>query len=180
MKDRNHTEWGPHLSSFSFPGTVNPLSLHIKSKQKATVLGWGVKRSEFGAARVTGYGNRKSKKGNTKGNASKILEFNNVIGYKVNIKKPVVFLYIVVVDQSFSRVRIFVTPWTAAHQASLSFTISWSLLKLMSTESEMPSNHLILCRPLLLLPSIFPSIRVFPMSRLFASGGQSIGASAST
>ena len=131
MKDRNHTEWGPHLSSFSFPGTVNPLSLHIKSKQKATVLGWGVKRSEFGAARVTGYGNRKSKKGNTKGNASKILEFNNVIGYKVNIKKPVVFLYIVVVDQSFSRVRIFVTPWTAAHQASLSFTISWSLLKLV-------------------------------------------------
>ena len=51
-------------------------------------------------------------------------------------------------------------PWTAAHQASLSFTVSWSLLKLMSNESVMPSNHLILCRPLL-LPSIFPSIRVF-------------------
>ena len=53
------------------------------------------------------------------------------------------------------------TPWTAACQSSLSFTISWSLLKLMSIESVMPSNHLILCRPLLLLPSIFPSIRVF-------------------
>ena len=52
-------------------------------------------------------------------------------------------------------------PWTAAHQASLSFTISWSLLKLMSIESVMPSNHLILCLPLLLLPSIFPSFRVF-------------------
>ena len=54
-----------------------------------------------------------------------------------------------------------VTPWTAAHQASLSFTISQSLLKLMSIESVIPSNHLILCCPLLLLPSIFPSIRVF-------------------
>ena len=53
------------------------------------------------------------------------------------------------------------TPWTAAHQASLSFTVSRSLLKLMSIESVMPSNHLILCRPLLLLPSIFPSIRAF-------------------
>ena len=53
------------------------------------------------------------------------------------------------------------TPWTAAHLASLSITNSWSLLRLMSTESVMPSNHLILCRPLLLLPSIFPSIRVF-------------------
>ena len=53
------------------------------------------------------------------------------------------------------------TPWTAAHQASLSFTISLSLLKLMSIESVMPSNHLILCCPLLLLPSTFPSIRVF-------------------
>ena len=54
------------------------------------------------------------------------------------------------------------TPWTAAHQASLSITNSWSLLKLMSIESVRPSNHLILCRPLLLPPSIFPSIRVFP------------------
>ena len=60
-----------------------------------------------------------------------------------------------------SPVRLLATPWTAAHQASLSFTISWSLLKLMSVESMMPSNHLILCCPLLLLPSICPSIRVF-------------------
>ena len=63
--------------------------------------------------------------------------------------------------QSLSLVRLFVTPWTAARQASLSITNSWSLLKLMSIESVMPSNHLILCCPLLLLPSIFPSIRVF-------------------
>ena len=63
--------------------------------------------------------------------------------------------------RSLSRLRLFATPWTAAHQASLSNTNSSSLLKLMSIESVMPSNHLILCRPLLLLPSIFPSIRVF-------------------
>ena len=58
-------------------------------------------------------------------------------------------------------VRFFATPWTAAHQASLSFTISQSLLKPMSIELKMSSNHLILCHPLLLLPSLFPSIRVF-------------------
>ena len=63
--------------------------------------------------------------------------------------------------QSLSCVRLFATPWTSARQASLSITNSWSLPKLMSTESVMPSNHLILCRPLLLLPSILPSIRVF-------------------
>ena len=63
--------------------------------------------------------------------------------------------------QSLSRIRLFATSWTAAHQASLSITNSWSLLKLMPIESVMPSNHLILCYPLLLLPSIFPSIRVF-------------------
>ena len=62
--------------------------------------------------------------------------------------------------QLLSRVRLFATPWTAAHKASLSITNSWSLLKLMSIESLMPSNHLILCY-LLLLPSIFPNIRVF-------------------
>ena len=63
--------------------------------------------------------------------------------------------------QSFSRIRLFATPWTAACQASLSITNSWSLPKLMSIESVMPSNHFILWCPLLLLPSIFPSIRVF-------------------
>ena len=72
---------------------------------------------------------------------------------------------------------LFATPWTAAHQASLSITNSWSLLKLMSIESIMPRNHLILCRPLLLPPSIFPASGSFPMSWLFASGSQSIGAS---
>ena len=62
--------------------------------------------------------------------------------------------------QSLSRIQLFLTPWTTAHQASLSLTNSWSLLKLMSIESVMPSNHLILHHPLL-LPSVFPSIRVF-------------------
>ena len=62
--------------------------------------------------------------------------------------------------QSPSRVQLTATPWTAAHQAFLSITNSWSLPKLMSIESVIPSNHLILCHPLLLLPSIFPSIRV--------------------
>ena len=71
------------------------------------------------------------------------------------------FQIIIVVVQLLNRVQLFVTLWTTAHQASLSFTISQSLLKLMSIESVMPSSHLILCRPLLLLPSIFPSIRVF-------------------
>ena len=63
--------------------------------------------------------------------------------------------------QSFSHVQLFVTPWTAARQASMSITNSRNLLKLMSIESVMPSNHLILCHPLLLPPSMFPSIRVF-------------------
>ena len=63
--------------------------------------------------------------------------------------------------QSLSRVQLFATPWTAACQASLSIINSWSFLKLVSIESVMPSNHLILCHPLLLLPLIFPSIRVF-------------------
>ena len=80
--------------------------------------------------------------------------------------------------QSLSHVQLFVTPWIAARQASMSLTNSQSSLRLTSIESVMPSSHLILCHPLLLLPSIFPSIRVFS-SQLFASGGQSIGVSAS-
>ena len=79
--------------------------------------------------------------------------------------------------QSLSRVRLFVTPWTTALQASLSITNSWSLLRLMSIQLVMPSNHLILCCPLFLLLSIFPSIRVFSMSQFLTSGGQSIGVS---
>ena len=74
---------------------------------------------------------------------------------------PHIFFLNIYVVQSLSCVQFFVTPWTAAGQASLSFTISWSLLKLMSIESVMPSNHLILSCPLLLLPLIFPSIGVF-------------------
>ena len=84
------------------------------------------------------------------------------------------------VVQSLRHVRLFVTPWTAAHQAFLSFTISWSLLKLMSIESLMPSNHLILCHPVLpLCPQSFPASGSFPLSQFFTSGGQSTGASAS-
>ena len=82
-------------------------------------------------------------------------------------------------DQSvelLSCVPLFVTPRTTARQASLSITNFWSLLKLMSVQSVMPSNHLILCR---LLPSVFPSSGYFPMSQLFASSGQSIRVSTS-
>ena len=89
-------------------------------------------------------------------------------------------LYCIVVVQSFSHVWLSETPWTAACQASLFIMNSRSLLKFMSIELAMPSNHVILCCPLLFLPSVFPSIRVFSsVSRLFASGGQSIRASAS-
>ena len=88
--------------------------------------------------------------------------------------------FILVVIQLCSCVWLSATPWTAPHQASLSFTISRSLLKLVSIESVVPSDHLVLCCPLLLLPLIFPSIRVFyKIGWLFASCGQSIGASAS-
>ena len=76
---------------------------------------------------------------------------------------------------SLSHVRLFATPWTVARQASLSITNSRNVPKLISIELVMPSNHLILCHPLLFLPSIFPSIRVFSDESVFASGGQSIG-----
>ena len=80
------------------------------------------------------------------------------------------FLGLIVFVQSLSHVRLLVTPWTAAHQPSLSFAISWSLLKLKSIESLMPSNHLTFCHSL--LPTlIFPSIRIILKSRLFPSGG---------
>ena len=82
--------------------------------------------------------------------------------------------------QLLSRVWLFAIPWTAARQAYLSNTSSWSLLKLMSIESVMPSKHLILCRPLLLLPQSFPASGSFPMSQFFISGGQSSGVSVST
>ena len=70
-------------------------------------------------------------------------------------------IIVIISVQSLSRAPLFATPWNAAHQASLSITNSQSLLKLMSVESVMPSDHLILCHPLLLPPSVFPNIRVF-------------------
>ena len=87
-----------------------------------------------------------------------------------------IFMHVVV--QPLSRVQLFATPWTVACQASLCFTISWSLLKLTSIES-VPSSHLILCRPFLLLPSLFPSIRVFSNESSLCIRCQSIGALAS-
>ena len=90
------------------------------------------------------------------------------ITLEVSLQQKIWILYIRILEvlhcssvQSLSRVRLFMTPWTAACQASLNITNSRSLLKLMSIELVMPSNHLILCHPPLLLPSIFPSIRVF-------------------
>ena len=80
------------------------------------------------------------------------------MNYQSEIIRGVIYRFIV---QSLGCVQLFVIPWIAVLQASLSFTISRSLLKLMSIESVMPSNHLVLCHPLLLLPSIFPSFRVF-------------------
>ena len=81
--------------------------------------------------------------------------------------------------QLLSRVQLFEIPRTAEREVSLSITSSQSLLKLMSIQSVMPSNHLILCHPLLLLPSIFTSIRVCSNDQFFTSGSQSIGVSAS-
>ena len=100
---------------------------------------------------------------------------------QVKFPMLVLFFLLIIPSVQFScSVLLFATPWTAACQAFLSITNSQSLLKLMPIESVMPSNHLILCRPLLLPPSIFPSIRSFQMSQFFASGGQSFGVSAST
>ena len=89
--------------------------------------------------------------------------FLNINNFKINCMLSTFFSSLSQFSsvQWLSHVRLFVTPWTAAHQASLSITNSWSLLKLMSIKLGMPSNHLALCHPLLLLPSIFPNIRVF-------------------
>ena len=81
--------------------------------------------------------------------------------------------------QLLSRVSLFVTPWTTAHQASLSITNSWSLLRLMSIKSVMPSSHLILCLPFSSCLQSFPASGSFPTSQFFTSGGQRIGVSAS-
>ena len=97
----------------------------------------------------------------------------------VRIRKGYKSDYSQFVVKSLSHVQHFATPRTAECQASLSFTISWSLLQVMSMKPVMPSNHLILYYPLLFLPSIFPATGSFPKSWLFESGGQSIGASSS-
>ena len=98
--------------------------------------------------------------------AEPYLETCKVIAMVIQLAflKSLYFHYFIVsflLVQLLSCVQLFVTPWTAARQASLSFTVSWSLLKLMSIESVMPSNHLILCCSLFFLPSIFSSIRIF-------------------
>ena len=87
--------------------------------------------------------------------------------------------HMIIVVQLLSHAWLLAAPWTAACQAFLSFTVSWSLLKLMSIELVMLSNHLILCRPLPSCPQSLPASGSFPMSPFFTSGGQSIGASAS-
>ena len=99
--------------------------------------------------------------------------------HRTYFKKYLTLINSVVAVQLLSHVQLFATPLTAACQASLSFTISWGLLKLMSIESVMPSNHLILSHPFSFCLQSFPASGSFPMSHLFPSGGQSIGASAS-
>ena len=103
----------------------------------------------------------------------------SILGIKTESFKQCLLIHLKWKWKLLSHVQLFATPWTAAHQASLSITNSQSLLKFMSMELVMPSNHLILCHPLLLLPSVFPSIRGFSNKSVFASGGQIIGVSAS-
>ena len=107
------------------------------------------------------------------------MKMQKVFTLTEEVRWPVHIIKIFSSVQSLSRVRLFVTPWTAARQVSLSITNSQSLLKLISIESVMPFNHLILCHPLFFPPSIFPSIRAFSKSQFFALGGQNIGVSAS-
>ena len=92
---------------------------------------------------------------------SALLKFSPSSSSRVLLGSRFRLLLLFVVVQSLSHVQLFSTPWTAAHQASLPFFSSWSLFRFMSVEWVLPSNHLILCCPLLLLPSSFPSIRVF-------------------
>ena len=103
----------------------------------------------------------------------KSLESNN------RCKNVLISFMSIVVVQLLSCVRLFETPWTAAHQASLFFTVSHSLLKCMSIELVMLSNHLILCHPFFLCLLFFPASGSFPVNQLFTSDSQSIGASAS-
>ena len=97
----------------------------------------------------------------------------------ITLLQTVLLILVVIVVEVLSCVRLFVTPWTAEHQASLSLTISRSLLKFSSIQSVMPSNYLILCHPLSSCLPSFPASGSFPMSQLFPSGGQSTGVSSS-
>ena len=104
--------------------------------------------------------------------------YNTYIYQSITLDTLKIKHYFSIVVHLLSHFWLFVTPWTAECQASLSFTISKNFLKLMSIKSIMPSKHLISCHPLLLLPSIFPSIRAFSKVLALPSGGQSTGASA--
>ena len=123
---------------------------------------WCIKKSVFGGKGVSGC----KKKGWCLALSQDFFSFHNHMSQFLKVNEsfshisPSQYIFVVVV-QSLSLVQLFVAPGISACQASLSLAISWSLLKLMSIESMMPSNHLILCRLLLLLPSIFPSIRIF-------------------
>ena len=125
--------------------------------------------------------NRKQiiKEDSDKFNSIKIKNFCSMKGDNLSkmLSKRQIFLVSV---QSLRHVQFFVTKWTAARQASPSITNSWSLLRLMSIELVMPSNHLILCRSFSSCLQSFPASGSFPTSQYFASGGQSIGVSAST
>ena len=109
-----------------------------------------------------------------------IINIHNIYNRYNRYNKYIIYIKYIIATQPFNCVQFFATPWTAACQSSLSFTISRSLLKLMSIESVMPSNHLIFCRPTFSsCPQSFPASGSFPVSQLFAAGGQSSGASAS-
>ena len=140
--------------------------LEKKMETHSSILAWEIPQKEDSDS-VTVHGVTKQSDMTEKLNSNNIT-FNNI--YSVQ------FISV----QSISCVHLFTTPWTAAHQASLSITNSQSLLKLVSIESVMPSIHLILCHPLLLPPQSFPESGSFPVNQFFASGGQSIGVSAST
>ena len=111
-------------------------------------------------------------------NCQIILSTHEYVLIKRETKNLNKWIFLIIVVQLLSYVHLFATPWTAARQASLSFTITQSLLKLMSIELVVPSNHLVLCVPTSCL-QFFPASGSFSVSQLFASSGRSIGASAS-
>ena len=115
--------------------------------------------------------NKQTTKENTSGDFAEIEKLTMKFILKRIEKVTLKFILNLSRVQSLSHVRLFVTPWTVAHQASLSITNSQSLLKLMPIVSVMPSNHLILCCPLLLYLQSFSATGSFPMSQFFASGG---------